>query len=266
MAFKEPTSLKSLLAKQKAKELNYQTTTASKNFRVKPSSIGIPCLRYLLYECMRVTPDFSKSLELLWYGEAGSAYHTFLQKDLKKALAAEGHKFIEYKTIKEGRVPKSRYGDGLNPEFLIRSKKLQVKRGYIDGVLIIDNELWILEIKTASPNSMKALRKPKDEHLAQGHFCLNLFNMNLRMGYYSHIRELKGWGPAKGVIFFYVDRNSPAIQKEFRVLLDKDVMKQLVNKVQFLQKASVSKKLPPKSQHFCYNCEFRKKCGKNQLS
>lgn len=268
MAYKKRTSLTGLLDRRKFKEAKANLLPTSKNPRFRPSDIGIPCLRKIFYSYTRAVPDYPKSLDLQWYGAGGDAYHQLFQEEIKAALRDKNDpnfKFIEYRT-KKGKLARHFKTGKVSIEFPINNKKLEVKLGYVDGVVVLDGELWILEIKTAGTNSMKSLRKPKSEHLGQAHFCLNLFNACLKRGKYTHIPALKSFTKAVGVILFYVNRDRPSDRKEFKYLQSPEPMKELITKCKIVKKAALTKTLPPKTDYFCHGCEFREKCERDELS
>lgn len=226
----------------------------SKSFRIKPSSLGSPCLRKIYYDSARVEPDFPFPLSAKKHMKLGDAIHDMLTDVfLDEGVLVKFHK-------PDGTF----YTDNGKPdyEFRLKSEELGFKLAKIDGVYIIDGKLFLGEYKSINTNGFGTLARPKDEHLIQAVCYFHVFNKMLKEGAFSHIKELNGFEKAEGIIFLYVHKNDNEF-KEFLVTDTNSMFISIVEKIIKISDFYNKKELPPKTQDWCNSCPFRMKCSKN---
>lgn len=233
-------------------------SSGKKNPSIKPSMLGSPCLRKNFYSYNKVTEDFPFPLENARIANLG----TEIGKMLANAF------------IKEGVAIKFRKPDGTfhqdddgNPdyEFRVSSTDLGVRLGKIDLTAILDDGLWLGEIKSIHDFGYGQLDGPKPDHLIQGVLYLYLFNKALADGEFAHISELEGYRAANGIRFLYYNKNKSTI-KEFVVTTADEIFRQIVMKIELIKDYSAREELPPKTEDYCKTCSWREKCSRNQKS
>lgn len=222
-------------------------------FKIKPSMLGSKCLRKAFYACTEVPEDYPMSMEVKRICKMGDAVGEMLTKEFREL----GVLIDYYSPDKEK--------PAFSKEFPISDPDLFIKRGFIDGVFVIDGKLWLGEFKSINSNNYKGLTKPKTEHYYQGITYLYTFNNLLAKGEYSHIKELAGFKRAEGIIFLYVNKDN-SYMKQFVVTGDAQFFESLVQRIYFLRESYEQKTLPPKTEDWCKSCSWRDKCAANKLS
>lgn len=240
------------------KTLKPNLTKSKGSHTFKPSSLGSKCLRKIYYDYFRVQKDFDVNESIKKMGKLGSGMHEILSGALRDSKC-----IIDYKNPDDTfnvtfGVP--------NLEFPLTMPELFIKKAFIDAVTILNGELWLGEYKTCTEKSFYSLKKPKPDHLIQGCLYLYIFNKMLNDGKFSHIKELDNFKQAKGIRFWYVDRDN-AVQfqmKEFPITLDmaQDTFSKTVTKIMTIKSYIDKKELPPTTQDWCSSCQFRAKCSK----
>lgn len=241
-----------------------------KKRRFAPYFIGFPCARKVQYMYTLTPPDYPMGMEGCWHAKSGIQHHVWMRELLHKAFEGTKHKLIDYITPK-GKTLWNPYDKCYDYEFPLVRKKFKIPKAKLDGVIIIDGELWLVEYKTATKNAFeKWLTKPKDDHMQQGLICWQIFNHNLKASKFDHIEDLRGFKAAKGVIFLYILKDSPYYRKEFPVLgntaVSSEILEVLHDKMYRVQTASKKGELlpipkKPPINYFCKNCDFRDKCA-----
>lgn len=228
-------------------------------FNVKPSEVGSKCLRKIYYGTLKIPKDFDVSEDIKKMGKMGDGLGTILSN----AYRNEGI-LIDYYN-EDGSIP-VKFGVP-NQEFPIECPELGIQSGLIDGVYILNGQLWLGEYKSCTDKSFSGLKKPKQPHLEQAILYLFIFNKLLKEGRYKHIKELDGFTEAVGMRFVYVDRNNMVhfLMKEFTYTIEqaKPVFINTVNKINKLLEYTSKKELPPKTPDWCNSCPWRGKCAKN---
>lgn len=219
----------------------------------KPSALGTPCLRKLYYSYNRVLEDFEATPELKKYGHMGNDAHDRLAAYLREAGV-----LIDYYN-KAGKT-QIKFGKP-NKEFPLKDQDLELS-AMIDGVMILDNELWLGEWKTIGLKGFRNLIMPKADHLIQGSTYLYAFARALKEGAYSHIKELEGFTEIAGIKFLYENRDSGEL-KEFSVTEASDIFKQTLSKMAAVKDMLAKDLLPSKTEDWCRSCPWRTKCSKN---
>ncbi len=229
------------------------------SFNVKPSEIGSKCMRKIYYGAFKVPKDFDVTPDIKKMGKMGDGLGTILSN----AYRNQGI-LIDY-IDEDGSIP-IKFG-APNQEFPIKCPELGVKSGFIDGVYILNGELWLGEYKSCTDKAFPKLKKPKSPHLEQAILYLFVFNKLLKEGRYKHIKELDGFTEAIGMRFVYVDRNNMVhfLMKEFVYTIEqaKPIFIKTVNKINNLLEYTTKKELPPKTPEWCNTCSWRAKCSKN---
>lgn len=228
-------------------------------FNVKPSEVGSKCMRKIYYGTFKVPKDFDVAEDIKKMGKMGDGLGTILSN----AYRNEGI-LIDYAN-EDGSVP-IKFG-APNQEFPISCPELGIKSGFIDGVYIMNGELWLGEYKSCTDKAFPKLRKPKPPHLEQAIIYLFVFNKLLKEGKYKHIKALDGFTEAKGMRFVYVDRNNMVhfLMKEYVYTIEeaKPIFAKTVEKITKLLEFTDRKELPPKTPDWCQSCPWRAKCAKN---
>lgn len=225
--------------------------------RIKPSMLGTKCDRKLFYSYQDVPKDFEMDIPGHRYCQLGDAVHEMFHEVFVKAGIA-----VEYK-LPSGKIP-TKNGKP-NPEFPIKEDLLDLPKGYIDEVMIIEGKLWLGEWKTIGTNGFKRLGgKPKPDHMIQGMTYLYVFNKMLAAGEFSHIKELEGFTQAEGIRFMYFVRDT-CDKTEFVVTRQDQLFSYIVQRIEAMRQWAKANRLPPKTPDFCKSCEWRSKCAKNQL-
>lgn len=236
-----------------------QTKTEYDSYRIKPSSLGTKCMRKLYYDMYKVPVDFDVPADVKKMGAMGDGISHILS-----------NKFRDQGFLVDYYEPRKKYQKGFdgtpNLEFPIECPELGIKKGYIDAVFIFD-KLWLGEYKSATTRSFQKLQAPKPEHLIQGVEYLFVFNKLLSEGRYKHIKELKGFDRAEGIIFLYVDRDNAVHfnMKEYPITIEAgmETFKHIVQKSTTAMKYADNKELPPKTPDWCNSCPWRAKCSKD---
>jgi hypothetical protein len=217
----------------------------------KPSALGTPCHRKLYYSYNKVPQDFEATLHLQKYGEMGDFAHDRLAANLRTAgvlvdyYNPDGSEQIAFGKPRE--------------EFPLRLPDLDIKIAYIDAVTIFGQMLWLGEFKTISKKQFDNLVMPKPEHLVQGALYLYGFNMRLKEGDYSHIKEIASFDRAQGIRFLYECRDN-GLMKEFVVTEADKVFKETIAKMVDVKSHTANNTLPAKTPDWCKSCEWRTKC------
>lgn len=236
------------------------TKSSSKSARsIKPSMLGSPCMRKIFYSYNKVDEDVAFPLANARIMNLGNA----IGKMLFDAFDKEG---IVIKFRKPDGSYNTDYITGEpDYEFRVTSPELDIKLGKIDVTCVLDDGLWLVELKSINSNGYSELRAPKPDHLIQGILYLYLFNRTLLEGGYAHIEELAKFSKANGVRFLYYGKDRSEL-KEFVVTTADEMFKQIVTKIQQVKWFSETDQLPPMTPDYCSSCSWREKCKKNQKS
>lgn len=225
--------------------------------RVKPSDLGSPCFRRILYSYLRVEPDIKMSVKQKRIFDTGDAFHDMM-KEWVKATGV----LIEYKDPKTGELPINYWTKKPDSEFPIVVLELDINKGKIDAIVLIDGKLWIVEFKSIKDERFYELNGAKDEHKLQANTYVHLFEHCLNKGDYKHIKELDGFTEVEGVIYIYMNKNDSE-PKEYVVEKSDEDFEKVVEKIAQLKKYVEKKELPPCTPHFCSFCPWKKKCDNN---
>jgi CRISPR-associated protein Cas4 len=117
--------------------------------------------------------------------------------------------------------------------------------GRADALLSIDNQLYVLDIKSINNRGFKALKKAKEDHVLQLQLYLHFFNIK------------------KGMLL-YVDKDQQEL-KEFIISYDKKKVKELLDGFKKLRdkidKDSIPRRIDPKLKHAqCFFCSYKEIC------
>lgn len=254
MASKTNKSFKAVYDRSCVRPLNPNQKKSAPS--IKPSMLGTPCMRKLYYSYNKVPEDVAFPLDSARITNLG----TLIGKMVADAMIKEGVA-IKY------RNPDGSYNkdfDGSDDfEFRVESPELGVRLGKIDITAILDDGLWLGEVKSIHDYGYTELAGPKPDHMLQGVLYLYLFNKALREGKFSHIAELNGFTKANGIRFLYYGKNK-SVMKEFVVTTADEIFRQIVVKIQTIMEASKLKALPAKTPDYCKTCSWKPTCDRNQ--
>lgn len=223
-------------------------------FKIKPSSLGSPCMRKIYYDSANVEPDFPFAIEAKRRMKLGDSISSMLHEVFSKAGI-----IVDYHN------PDGSHQlmfDKVNLEFPLVVPELFISKAFIDAVLIIDGKLWLGEYKSINLRGFTELMNPKSDHMYQGVTYFYAFNKLLSEGAFSHIEKLKGFTKAEGIIFLYINKDDTEM-KEFVVTEADEFFGSIVNKILQVKQAYDSKTLPGKTKDWCQSCNWRTKCSKN---
>lgn len=208
---------------------------------------GFRCKRKMWFRLRGTEPDQIKKPDpvLNFTAEVGTAIHRIVQSNLKECLQddyVEVDKFLEqFPTPYTYKIKKS--PDSL--EYFIEIENPPV-RFACDGIIKLNGEYYLLEIKSSEFSSFDSLTGPKDEHIEQVKCYASLLGLSK-------------------VLFFYEDRQYGGIKVyEYKV---NEVDKQIVLKTMSDVQSAVERMLPPeplpKGDKWCTSgmCPYYKKCN-----
>jgi hypothetical protein len=225
-----------------------------------PSIVGTKCFRKIYYSYWRTPKDKGVEARVARIFETGNIFEDMFVGWLKKI-----GEHVPYLDPETGKIPINVKTGLPDPQFPIYSTKYRINRGYIDNIALLDDKLWIYEIKTSNEKKWKALKEPEPNHITQASLYYTCFNELLAKGEYAHIPQLKNATSAVGVKYFYINKNTSEI-KQF-LLNSIDLVETVKKNDEKLAKANQYndlKTLPPKTPDLCIFCNFWKKCKNDQ--
>lgn len=227
--------------------------------RFKPSSLGTPCHRRLLYEYFRVEKDTIFPAKNIRQARLGDSTHNEVRAWLKRALPET----IDYLDPDTGEIPIDWRNGQPNPEFPVRLDEFNTE-GYIDGIIRPNvKDLWLLEAKTKNDKKYDYIKAPLEEDFTQANFYAHLFEEHLESGKYDHMApQLKRGDKLTGILMLYINRGTGE-WKEFLVQPDPENFADSIEKMVTIEDMSERQKLPKKTPHFCPWCDFKDKCQRN---
>lgn len=223
----------------------------SKNKKFSPSMVSSPCVRKAYYHYNLTEPDFEESLDKRGTLYLGSVYQNIVIEILKKNF-----EFVEYKGEESSNPNAPKY------EFPVKNEDPKIS-GRIDGIVIYNNEPWMIEIKSSSPFPFEKLNKVKSDHLEQGALYFELFNRALAAGDYKDYEKLANFKKLSGIFYIYVNKVNLAC-KVFQVTDCSKALQSVLLKMKTILNATNLKVLPEKTEFYCDTCPYRLKCKKNE--
>jgi hypothetical protein len=228
-----------------------------KNFSLNPSVLGDDCLRKKYFSYFRM-PQKAKEIDNILILESGNTVHERVQDWLGDLGIA-----IDYLDPKTGKVPVNYYTGKKDIEFPISIPQLLIQKGKIDRVCLMDDELWLIEVKSIGSEQYKKLDEPKFDHTIQGTVYLFGFEMCLQAGNYDHIPKLRRDMVPKGLKFIYVNRDTGQM-KEYFLERNESLFVRICKDIQELAYYILNKELPPPPKGgMCKFCPYPELCGKN---
>jgi hypothetical protein len=234
---------------------NNQSHYIPKKLTFSPSKSTSPCKRKVFYSYLRIQPDFKHAPKTMRIFDTGNHLHNMMKDWVRLTYG-----LIDYRDV-NGKIPLHWVTKQPDPEFPVYDEQTSI-RGKIDGVGIINNELWIYEMK--SIKNFDGLTGPKTDHLQQAMSYVYLFQDSLREGKYKHIKELTNFKEVQGIVFLYLNKTTSELM-DFVVEKTFAPYEELLNTVNSTLLAVEEGLLPMKTQDYCMNCEFRIKC-KNEFN
>lgn len=208
---------------------------------------GFRCKRKMWFRLRGTEPDQIKKPDpvLNFTAEIGTAIHRIVQSNLKECLQddyVEVDKFLDaYPIPRNYNIDKS--ADSL--EYLIQIFDPPV-RFACDGILRLNNQYYLLEIKSSEFSSFDSLTGPKDEHIEQVKCYCSLLGLDK-------------------VLFMYVDRQYGGVKVyEYKVNeLDKRLILDNMSEVQSAVQSMIPPEPLPKGDKWCSPamCPYYKKCS-----
>lgn len=224
---------------------------------IKPSILGSPCLRKVYYSYNKAPEDIPFPLPSSRITSLGTAIGKMLFEAFdKEGVAIKFHK-------PDGTYYSDPYTGEVDYEFRLSCPELGVKMGKIDLVLVLDDGLWLGEIKSINERGFRALKAPKPEHIIQGVLYLYLFNKALKEGEFQHIPALAKFTKANGIRFLYYWKDKSEL-KEFVITSADEIFKNLVLKIEQVKFASENNQLPPPTEDYCKTCTYQFRCKQNK--
>lgn len=122
----------------------------------------------------------------------------------------------------------------------------ELLHGRADGIVTVNNEPYVLELKSINSFGFKKLEQPKKEHVKQLMLYLHYFNIQ------------------KG-IFLYENKDNQDL-KEYMIEYDKQTAEQLISEMQTLKHFIENNILPPMplglEEWECQYCDYSEECRK----
>lgn len=224
---------------------------------IKPSVLGSPCLRKVYYSYNKSPEDIPFPLTSSRITNLGTA----IGKMLFDAFDKEG--VVVRFTKPDGSYYVDEHTGELDYEFRLTCSELGVKLGKIDLTLILDDGLWLGEVKSINERGYKELKATKADHLIQGVLYLYLFNKALSDGEFKHIKQLDKFTKANGIRYLYYCKNKSEL-KEFVITSADQIFKNIVLKIEQVKYASENNILPPPTADYCNNCTYQFRCKQNK--
>ncbi len=224
----------------------------------KPSVLGSPCLRKIYYSYFRTPeePEFDIKRTLIF--KAGYKVEEAGMEWLKGS-----NLHIPYRN-KDGLIPIQKDGKE-DPQFPVKSPRWRIPKGKIDNVFVLDGKLYLMDIKSINSNKFKTLDKPDDSYIIQTALYYQMFQDLLKIGEYSNIPELKGFTELSGVMILYICKDSYQMKEYWvNVAQLKQIIPQIDQKIQLINKYIDQRVLPPKTKDWCNFCPYKSKCDKNE--
>ncbi len=123
-----------------------------------------------------------------------------------------------------------------------------IVHGRCDGIVVIDNKPYVLELKSINSFGFKKLEAPKPEHIKQLMLYLHYFKI-------------------QGGIFLYENKDTQAL-KEFQISYDKEMAERLIENFRILKHMIEENILPPAPPDIdeweCKFCDFLDECLKKR--
>lgn len=226
------------------------------NYSLSPSILGDSCLRKKYFSYFKI-PQETREIKSILTLESGNNIHSMVQNWLGEMGLG-----IDYLDPKTGQPP-IRFGKE-DIEFPISIPELLIKKGKIDRVLLIDDELWLVEIKSIGDQKFTYLKEPQFDHVIQGTVYLFGFQMNLQEGAYDHIKSINKNMKLKGLKFIYVNRDNGQM-KEYFLERNEELFIQICKDINELAYYIQNKELPPlPGGKLCKYCPYPELCSKNK--
>jgi CRISPR/Cas system-associated exonuclease Cas4 (RecB family) len=227
----------------------------AKVFKIKPSSLGSPCLRKIYYTAAGVEEDYPFPLDGKRRMVLGDAIHDILHDIFSKAGI-----LIDY--VQEDGTTAKDFNGNPDYEFPLVCPELFIKKAKIDAVMNIEQKLWIGEYKSINLKGFVEIMYPKPDHIIQAVTYFHVFNKLLSEGAFKHIPKLDNFTKAEGIRFLYICKDDTKL-KEFVLTATDPIFTQIVDKIYTIKDHYDRKELPAKTQDWCQSCNFRDKCKKN---
>ncbi len=125
----------------------------------------------------------------------------------------------------------------------------EIVSGRADAILCLNNENYVLDIKSINSFLFRKLSEPKEENVYQVQLYMHFFGI-------------------KKAILLYVDKDQQEM-KEFFVEYDQALCKDLMDKFHILKADIEADKIPPRLEDYknnwqCTYCQFKDICKKTQ--
>lgn len=241
--FNSSTSCEFLEAYESFRDNQIQESILSKPHQTfAPSSFR--CDRRSWFRLRGTDPDKLKAPDKIldFTAKIGTACHRIIQSDLRNMLKGQWIAVKDF--LAANPIP---YDYEIEEDKESGETKVSIKSPPInfavDGIILWNNEYYLLEIKTSEYNSFKDLANPKDEHLDQVKCYATMLGISK-------------------VLFLYEDRLYGEL-KCYEIIV-KDIEKiQIKDRMNYVLKcvdANIAPDRLPSGDKWCNNCPYSIKC------
>lgn len=179
-------------------------------------------------------------------GKCPRAVYFQFKKYPKKEIEARVLRILSHGEYTHMRIMSVLFSLGLVKSAEIEIPKQEIINGRADAIISLNNELYILEIKSINKNAFAMLKEPNSDNFKQ---------IQLYMHYFKIPRG----------ILIYECKDTQAI-KEFKIDYDEQISKKLLESFKELKKEIESNKIPaiPKDieKWRCDYCPYLEECKK----
>lgn len=164
----------------------------------------------------------------------------------KKEIEARVLRLLEHGEYTHMRLMSVLFSIGLVKSAEIEIPKQEIIHGRADAIISLNNELYVLEIKSMNKMAFFRLEKPNPDNLKQIQLYMHYFNVH------------------KGILL-YENKDTQEI-KEFEVEYDEKLVKELLKNFAELKEKIESNEMPGIPEDIekwrCSYCPYAEECGK----
>lgn len=223
----------------KTKYENKAKHLPSKTFA--PSSFRCDRLSFFRLRGVEPDPVYEVNMGLEFSAILGTACHLEIQDNLKSAI---GDQWVDVKSYLESTSLSHEFKINNHGEFETQIEFLNPPvRFSCDGLLRLNNQLYLLEIKTSEYQSFKTLKEPKSQHIDQVKCYCSLLEINKALVLYQD----RLYGEVK---CYEVD----VYEYEMR-----DIFKRMDYVLDCVEKNIAPPRLD-RSDYWCTYCKYAKRC------
>ncbi len=174
-------------------------------------------------------PEEEKERKNFWISEADTCpravFYAF--KNMPKAKRdAQSYRILEHGEFTHIRLMRALFGMGIVRATEIKIPEDQVFRGRADAIITLDNESYVLEIKTMNKGAFQFSSAPQKAHYRQIQLYMHYFNIT------------------KGIIL--IENKDTQELKEFLIEKDEQEIKKIFEEFEILKKQIATDEVPMK--------------------